>query len=196
VDVTVRNIATTLRKSDDLDKLIARAPLVRSGLPSDIIVAEICGYTDHVCHGRENAPVDFFFVYNTLFTNLRVTLSFDEFTSNVLKFLNLAPTQLHPNSWACLLAFRMVSHLFDLTPRAEVFLYYYNTYPANPISWVSLASRPGGCAFCDVHHIIQELQRTIFQGGCGAGRPRVFLSGRGWYEVSFSLDAESDHPYC
>jgi len=108
VESAVRNTATTLRKSDDLDKVIAKAPLVRSGLPSDIIVAEKCGYTDRVCHGRENAPVDFFFVYNTLFVDLRVTLPFDEFTADVLRFLNLAPTQLHPNSWACLQAFRMV----------------------------------------------------------------------------------------
>jgi len=98
VDITVRNIATTLRKPDDLNKEIAKAPLVCSGLPPDIIVVEICGYTDRVCHGRENAPIDFFFVYNTLFTDLRVTLPFDEFTSDVLRFFNLAPTQLHPNS--------------------------------------------------------------------------------------------------
>jgi len=141
VDIAVRNTATTLRKPNDLDKVIAKAPLVRSGLPSDIIVAEICGYTDRVCHRRENALVDFFFVYNTLFADLRVTLSFDEFTVDVLRFLNLAPTQLHPNSWACLQAFRMVCQLFDLTPRAEVFLFYYNTYPANPVSWVSLVSQ-------------------------------------------------------
>jgi len=60
VESAIRNTATTLRKYDDLDKVIAKAPLVRSGLPSDIVVAEICGYTDRVCHGRENAPVDFF----------------------------------------------------------------------------------------------------------------------------------------
>jgi len=147
VEIAVRNTATMLRKPDDLDKVIAKAPLVHSGLPSDIVVAEICGYTDRVCHGRENAPVDFFFVYNTLFVDLRVTLPFDEFTTDVLRFLNLAPTQLHPNSWACLQAYRMVCQLFYLTPRVEVFLFYYNTYPANPVSWVSLVSRPGSVCF-------------------------------------------------
>ena len=37
VEIAVRNTATTLRKPDDLDKVIAKAPLVRSGLPSDIL---------------------------------------------------------------------------------------------------------------------------------------------------------------
>ena len=76
-----------------------------------------------------------------------MTLPFDEFTADVLRFLNLAPTQLHPNSWACLQAFRMVCQLFDLTPRVEVFLFYYNTYPSNPVSWVSLVSRPRSVRF-------------------------------------------------
>ena len=57
VEMAVRNTATMLRKPDDLDKVIAKAPLVRSGLPSDIVVAEICGYTDRVCHGRVIAVV-------------------------------------------------------------------------------------------------------------------------------------------
>jgi len=147
VDVSVRNIPTILRKPDDLDKVIARALVVRSGLPSDILIAEICGYTDRVCHGRENAPVDFFYVYTTLFTDLRVTLPFDDFTMDVLLILNLSPTQLHPNSWACLQAFRMVCQLFELTPMAKVFLFYYSTYPVSPVSWVSLVSRPGSVRF-------------------------------------------------
>jgi len=147
VDISVRNIPTVFRKPDDLDKVLARAPVVRSGLPSDIVIAEICGYTDRVCHGRENAPVDFFYVYSTLFADLKVTLPFDEFTMDVLRFLNLAPTQLHPNSWACMQAFRMVCQLFNLTPRAEVFLFYYNTNSVTPVSWVSLTSRPGSVRF-------------------------------------------------
>ena len=147
VDVSVRNFPTIFRKPDDLDKVIARAPVVRSGLPSDILIAEICGYSDRVCHGRENVPVDFFYVYTTLFTNLRVTLPFDDFTMDVLRILNLAPTKLHPNSWACLQAFRMVCQLFELTPMAEVFLFYYSTYPVSLVSWVSLVSRLGSVRF-------------------------------------------------
>jgi len=92
VNISVRNFPTIFRKSDDLDKVIARAPVVQFGLPSDILIAEICGYTDRVFHGRENASIDFFYVYITLFTDLRVTLSFDDFTMDVLRILNLAPT--------------------------------------------------------------------------------------------------------
>ena len=68
-------------------------------------MADICGYADRVCHGRENAPQYFFFVYNTFFSNLHITLPFDDFTMGVLRILNVALTQLHPNSWAALRRF-------------------------------------------------------------------------------------------
>jgi len=38
-----------------------------------------CGMTNRVCHGRENVSVDFF-VYNTFFADLYITLPFDNFT--------------------------------------------------------------------------------------------------------------------
>jgi len=110
-------------------------------------MADICGVTDRVCHGQENAPVDFFFVYSTLFANLNVTLPFDNFTMGVLHTLNVAPTQLHPNSWVALQAFRVLCRLFKLEPTPESFLYYYNTRSSTPVSWLSLSSRPGNIRF-------------------------------------------------
>ena len=94
----------------------------------------ICGVTDRVCHGRENAQVDFFFVHSTLFVDLHVTLPFDNFTMGVLRTLNVAPTQLHPNLWAAFQAFRMLCLLFRLEPTPKAFLYYYNTCPSTPVS--------------------------------------------------------------
>ena len=75
----------------------------------------------------------FFFVYNTLFADLHVTLPFDNFTMEVLQTLNVAPAQLHPNSWAALQAFRVLCRLFKLEPTPESFLYYYNTRPSTLI---------------------------------------------------------------
>jgi len=88
-------------------------------------MADICGLTtNRVCHGRENAPQNFFFVYSTFFVDLHVTLPFDDFTMGVLRILNVAPTQLHPKSWAALQAFRVLCDLFKLIPTPQAFLYY------------------------------------------------------------------------
>jgi len=92
VNPSVLKIPTRIRTSDSLDQFLSENNFLTPDCPSEAIVADICGVTDHVCHGRENAPHDFFFVYNTFFADLHVTLPFDDFTMGVLRILNVAPT--------------------------------------------------------------------------------------------------------
>jgi len=115
--------------------------------PTEALAVVVCGATDRVCHGQENAPHDFFFVYSTFFSHLHITFSFDDFTMRVLRILNVAPTQLHPNSWAILQAFWILCRVFGLKPIPESFLYYYNTHPSTRVGWLSLSSRPGNVRF-------------------------------------------------
>jgi len=61
-----------------------------------------------VCHGREGAEEDFFYMYASMFVKLHVCLPLDEFSMGVLRILNVVPTQLHPNCWGSLQAFRLI----------------------------------------------------------------------------------------
>ena len=61
----------------------------------------------------------------------------------VLLLLNVAPTQLHPNSWAYLQAFRVLCRAMYLRPSPQSFLYFFDTQPRSPTTWLSLISRPG-----------------------------------------------------
>ncbi|QCD95582.1 hypothetical protein DEO72_LG6g276 [Vigna unguiculata] len=61
----------------------------------------------------------------------------------VLRLLNVAPTQLHPNSWAYLQAFRLLCMALYLEPSPRAFLYFFVTRPKSPITWLSLINRPG-----------------------------------------------------
>jgi len=47
-------------------------------------------------------PYDIFYMYSTLVSELYICFPFDEFIVRVLRVLNVAPTQLHLNSWASL----------------------------------------------------------------------------------------------
>lgn len=73
------------------------------------LTVEWCSTVDNVCHRREDHGADFFFMCAYLFTNSHVRVPFDEFTMGVLQTLNVAPTQLQPNSWASLRAFRVLA---------------------------------------------------------------------------------------
>ena len=63
---------------------------------------------DCVFHGQEGAAEEFFYVYMCHFSQLHTRLLFNDFTMGVLRLLNVAPTQLHLNSWAYLQAFRVL----------------------------------------------------------------------------------------
>jgi len=105
VDPSVLKIPTRSKNDDNLDQFLSENSFFTPNCLSDAIVTDICGMTDRVCHDRKNALHDFFFVYNTFFADLHITLPFDNFTMGVLRILNVAPTQLHPNSWVALQAF-------------------------------------------------------------------------------------------
>ena len=144
-------------------ELLSEKSFLTLNCPPGAIMADICGVIDRVCHGRENAPVDFFFVYSTLFVDLHVTLPFDNFTIGVLRTLNVAPTQLHPNSWAALQAFRVLCRLFKLEPTLESFLYYYNMRLSTPVSWLSLSSRPGNIRFATFTTSYKNFKERYFK---------------------------------
>ncbi|QCD89758.1 Transposase putative [Vigna unguiculata] len=70
-------------------------------------------------------------------------LPFDEFTIGVLQFLKVAPTQLHPNSWAYLQAFQVLCMTVYLQPSLRAFLYFFDIRPRSLTTWLSLVSRLG-----------------------------------------------------
>jgi len=74
------------------------------------------------------------------FSQLRVQLPLDDFTMGVLCLLNVAPTQLHPNSWGYLHAFWLLYQSLYLKPSPKCFLYFYDTRPRDPITWLSLVT--------------------------------------------------------
>ncbi|KAL9324147.1 hypothetical protein ACSQ67_009004 [Phaseolus vulgaris] len=47
----------------------------------------------------------------------------------VLRILNVAPTQLHPNLWTSLRAFKIICDIFKIIPTPQLFLFYYNSGP-------------------------------------------------------------------
>jgi len=65
----------------------------------------------------------------------------------VLRTLNVAPTQVYPNTWVSLQAFRLLCDVMRLHPTPSSFLCYYASYPAKKASWHSLAGRTGTVLF-------------------------------------------------
>jgi len=115
------------------------------------------------CHGREGHSHDFFYMYATLMTDLHVCVPFDDFTMGVLRVLNVVPSQLHPNSWAALQAFRLVCRVLHLKPSPQVFLQYYSTRPGKLASWVSLVGQSHHCLLASYTQSFKRFKTGFFK---------------------------------
>jgi len=137
----VRSCSSKYRWSRLLRSWMNSIYLFERGADPSMVAIERVSAVEAVCHGREGLEGDFFYMYACMFTKLHVRLPLDDFTMGVLRLLNVAPTQLHPNSWGSLQAFRLICKALYLTPTPEIFLYFYITRPRDPLSWVSLVGR-------------------------------------------------------
>ena len=90
------------------------------------LTMERCVAINNVCHGLEVHDTYFFYMYMCLFTGLHMRVPFEEFTMGVWHILNMAPTQLHTNTWASLKGFRLLTEMFWLKPSPHVYLHSLN----------------------------------------------------------------------
>ncbi|XP_029128019.1 uncharacterized protein LOC114916124 isoform X2 [Cajanus cajan] len=81
-------------------------------------------------------------MYDCLFRDLGIVLPFHPFFTSILRILNVAPTQLHPNSWASMQAFWSLCKFTHVKATFSLFLFHYYCRPAEQIKWVSLARVP------------------------------------------------------
>ncbi|RDX80200.1 hypothetical protein CR513_39282, partial [Mucuna pruriens] len=99
-------------------------------------------------HGESvsNVPVaderPFFYLYDTLHSKLGVKLPFTHFERAVLQALNVAPTQIHPNSWAFVRAFELFCEDLRRAPTLSVFFWFFSLCKTDKVGWTSLSSRP------------------------------------------------------
>ncbi|KOM43977.1 hypothetical protein LR48_Vigan05g158200 [Vigna angularis] len=61
----------------------------------------------------------------------------------VLRVLNVAPSQLHPNSWGYMQAFAVLCRAVGIRPTVGLFLHFFRCRPVEKRGWVSLISEPG-----------------------------------------------------
>ena len=143
VATDVRTQYSIFRWSRLLKSWLNCTPIFEKGAQRDIVVPERVSAIECVCHGREGASEEFFYMYMCHFSQLHIRLPFDEFTIGVLQFLKVAPTQLHPNSWAYLQAFQVLCMTVYLQPSLRAFLYFFDIRPRSLTTWLSLVSRLG-----------------------------------------------------
>ena len=159
----VRNQSSLFQWSRLLNSWLNCTPVISKGVSGDIVSLDRVSAIDRVCHGQEGATEKFFYMYMCHFSQLHVQLPLDGFTMDVLRALNVAPTQLHPNSWAYLQAFRILCQSLYLEPSPYAFLYIYDTRPRRPTTWLSLISGPSISRLDAFSHSFKHVKDGYFK---------------------------------
>jgi len=92
---------------------------------------------------RANNGVPFFFFYQVVFKRIGMRLPFSRFERELLTEINVAPAQLHPNSWAFVKAFDILCGYFGHTPSVDIFLHFFELKKQGKSLWVSFSSISG-----------------------------------------------------
>ena len=102
------------------------------------ITVHACGSDDFPFLRVASGNPPFFFMYKCLFAVLGLVLSLVIFQCALLEQLNVASSQLHPNSWAMVRTFEFLCPFFNIQPNVSVFLYFFLMKLAGKIGWIFL----------------------------------------------------------
>jgi len=86
---------------------------------------------------KSNGGKPFFFFYQTVFKRVGLRLPFTAFERELLTEINIAPAQLHPNSWAFVRAFQILCGYLGVPPSVDVFLHFFEVKKQGKSLWVS-----------------------------------------------------------
>jgi len=89
-------------------------------------------------------------------------LPFTGFERELLTKINVAPAQLHPNSWAFVKAFGILCGYFGQTPSVDIFLHFFEVKKQGKSLWVSFSS------------IVGRIVLTLFQQSYKGWRGKFF----------------------
>lgn len=142
----MRGLSSAFTTPSSIERLRKKLVLCSDESGGEQIVLEPC---------REGEPIflyqpvgsnpKYFYMYETFFTKLNVRLPFSDFECDILRTLNVAPSQMHPNSWGFVRAFYLLCKNYDILPTPPLFFYFFQAKQNHKtkVSWVSLNSFPG-----------------------------------------------------
>lgn len=122
VEEDVLHIRSSFKTVESLQEL-KRFVLDSEGL--DRVCCLLCSTEDLVCHSAPTGSTPLFFFHKRMLTKASIHFLFTEFECSILWCLNIAPSQLHSNSWSFVKSLKVVYEYFGIEPTIpQVFLFF------------------------------------------------------------------------
>ena len=125
------------------------------------------------CDESSDSEWPFCFIYSTVFKKISLRLSFTGFERALLTEINVAHTQLHPNSWAFVRAFSILCHHFSHSPSMDVFLYFFEAKNPGEKLWVSFNGVVGRVLLTLFQQSYRGFKGKFFKIRCNKNDPTL-----------------------
>ncbi|XP_015944760.1 uncharacterized protein LOC107469888 [Arachis duranensis] len=121
--------------------ILTPSNLLHSNVDPKTVTFQACNQQERLYHSMvDGVGHNFFYVYEALFTKLRLRLPFTPFQVAILKKINAAPTQLHPHAWIFVRSFELLCQSHGMDPIVSVFFYFFEVKIRNR-EWVHVVKR-------------------------------------------------------
>ncbi|MED6159939.1 hypothetical protein PIB30_046899 [Stylosanthes scabra] len=163
--------------SDSLPEFRRNYPLMEdSGAEGDYVL-EAAGLSDRVPFWAGEDGPHFLWVYQELFTRLRMRLPFSDFQRDVMTRCRVAVSQLHLNGWGFILAFEKVCLHYGFRPTIRLFFYIYDVhFPPGGYGYISFRAHQGWRLFDSYEDSIQEFKWHYFKVLAASGKRAFWLN--------------------
>ena len=105
----------------------------------------------------------FCFIYSTIFRRLGLQLPLTPFERILLTEVNVAPTQLHPNSWAFVRAFAILCYSLGFMPSVDTFLFFFEVKDPGKKMWVSFNGVAGRVLLTLFQQLYKGFKKNFFK---------------------------------
>jgi hypothetical protein len=191
-----------------MDLFRSKFDISATGREEDVVLLS-CDPDERVCDQEMAGEGDeSYFVYTAVLEEFGVKIPFTPFEMDVLKFLNVAPTQIRPNSWAFIRGFEILCKSLGLEPSVAVFFQFYGTKDVNKGTWIAISAHSGKRLFPSYASNFKKEWRDTFvrvQGAPGCSTASVLVNGEPKFPLrwtsaplavrGYDVDAMSPYEY-
>ncbi|MED6120930.1 hypothetical protein PIB30_025411 [Stylosanthes scabra] len=146
-----------------------------SGAQGDYVL-DAAGPSDRIPFRASEEGPHYLWVYQELFTRLRMRLPFSDFQRDVMTRCRVAVSQPHLNGWGFILAFEKVCLHYGFRPTTRLFFYIYDVhFPPGGYGYISFRARQGQRLFDSYEDSIQEFKWPYFKVLAAPGKRAFWL---------------------
>ncbi|MED6201998.1 hypothetical protein PIB30_100937 [Stylosanthes scabra] len=137
------------------------------------------------------------FLYEPIFTKVGIRVSFSEFEIGVLNECEIAPSQIHPNSWGFIRAYEIVCHEFGFPTSLGVFFYLFKLtkpFSKDKQQWLSLRAHQGRKVFEMNEESVRDFKNLYLKIVSQPGSSPFWVNDKGEYRFPLSWNEDWINP--